>query len=721
MLENRSEQKWAHPEILNDLAYSVPGSGDYMTRSLTREQYEEYHKGFKEPMIKAYEELLTPEAREKGEWTEYLTELGCPEEPDRRVRVSVHRPKNLSEKKKLPVIFYIVGGGLVSGGTIELAKYGLAPTLNQLDMNVIYVTYEYRPAYQGQYPAAINDGHAAYQWMIENAQKLQINTDKILIWGSSSGAHLALSLCFRLKRYDWCGAPMPRGVIPQEPPMEDFGMSHSNRVSFRSENGVDGWDAECMHKTYKEWLGEHYGDGTLGPEAVPNRATLEDVKGFPPVWFVSEPEFDPGRDGVYRFASLLHQAGIFCDVHVWGGGGHMMTVAQESDIAHRMNAVLYGAVRDALKYDMRRAWLNEVHTYNRVDEKWAHPESYEEGFYAGPNLYDQFYGLENIAFEELYARRELNRKVVLDLTLENSEEAKKYNWKYHTTEHGCPEEPMENVRLLTAIPKDIQKDEKLPGVLCFAGGGMINGGTAENNTMLGCRIVEASRQKVVMVYFEYRIAPMDPYPAAINDCHAAYMWMMEHAEELHIDRDKIVFWGLSSGGHASLCTAFRLKRYNWCGYPMPRGIVLQVPVMDDVSENISVRYSFETQNRELVAWDGKLACYAFKLWLGDEYGNPVLSPEAVPNRATVEDMKGYPPVWMPAVGEFDGGRDSAYKFAEALHEAGVFCDFHEWGGTNHSFMCGEQTNFAERFNLIAGGALRDALKYDFRRQWLIKE
>lgn len=725
-LLDRCEEKWAHPEYLEEQVYSLKDSATFMAEKHTKEEYEEYRKGFYQ-IQDAYEAIITPETAAKGSWKDYMTECGCPEEPEITVPMTVWTPNDIREDEKLPVMFYIAGGGLVGGGTRELSRFGLANMLNEFSLRVIYVAYEYRIAAEAKYPAAINDSHAAYQWMVEHAEELHIDTDKIALLGASSGGHLVLSLAFRLKRYGWCGAAMPRGLFPQVPVMDDVGCQNSNLFSFQTETGVDMIDSHVVRNIFKEWLGDQFGNPELPPEAVPNRATVDDIKGgFPPVWFPTCMEIDDGRDSVYRFASLLHEAGVFCDVHVWGGGTHQSSIARTSSVGKRMTEVYYGSVRDAILYDFRRPWLTdgseeEQNDMNRTDPKWAHPESYEEGWYLGPDLVPDFYGQENIPFAELEKKREQYRHSMLEMTLEACEEAQAFEWKDYMTEHGCPEEPETKVHVLVATPKDIQAGEKLPVVFCFAGGGMINGGTAELNTMLGSKIISRCGERVIAVYFEYRIAPMNQYPAAINDGHAAYQWMIEHAEELQIDTDRIVFWGISSGGHTSLSIAFRLKRYNWCGGPMPRGIVSQEPVMDDVALNQSQKFSYRTKDGEILAWDGEMARYGFRLWLGEKYGASALSPEAVPNRATLEDMKGYPPVWFPSIPEFDGGRDSAYQFASLLYQAGIYCDFHEWGGTNHLFANGETTDFSRRFQMVASGALRDAIKYDFRRKWLTEE
>ena len=51
------------------------------------------------------------------------------------------------------------------------------------------------------------------------------------------------------------------------------------------------------------------------------------------------------------------------------------------------------------------------------------------------------------------------------------------------------------------------------------------------------------------VAIEYTLTSEAPFPAQIHDCKAAIRWLRAHAEEYHIDPEKIGVWGRSAGGH----------------------------------------------------------------------------------------------------------------------------------------------------------------------------
>lgn len=60
----------------------------------------------------------------------------------------------------------------------------------------------------------------------------------------------------------------------------------------------------------------------------------------------------------------------------------------------------------------------------------------------------------------------------------------------------------------------------------------------------------------VFAIVQVRESDIAPFPAQIEDIHRAVVWLIEHAEQFHIDTSQIILAGNSSGGHLALLTAF---------------------------------------------------------------------------------------------------------------------------------------------------------------------
>ena len=74
-----------------------------------------------------------------------------------------------------------------------------------------------------------------------------------------------------------------------------------------------------------------------------------------------------------------------------------------------------------------------------------------------------------------------------------------------------------------------EADGPVPGILWIHGGGYITGGNYM--VLVSCGKMLAERYGAVVVSPEYRLAREAPYPAALEDCYAALVWMYEHADE----------------------------------------------------------------------------------------------------------------------------------------------------------------------------------------------
>ena len=76
---------------------------------------------------------------------------------------------------------------------------------------------------------------------------------------------------------------------------------------------------------------------------------------------------------------------------------------------------------------------------------------------------------------------------------------------------------------------------------------------------------------------DYILLPKYRYPIAIEDCYSTYTWVLQNAESLKINKEKILVTGDSAGGNiAAAVTAMLHDR----GQPLPKGAMLIYPVLE---------------------------------------------------------------------------------------------------------------------------------------------
>src|SRR3546814_12378362 len=71
-------------------------------------------------------------------------------------------------------------------------------------------------------------------------------------------------------------------------------------------------------------------------------------------------------------------------------------------------------------------------------------------------------------------------------------------------------------------------------------------GTPEQDITTCRRLITA--QPCVIVAPDYRLGIEAPYPAALDDCHDALLWLKTHAGELGVRDDQLAVAGMSAGG-----------------------------------------------------------------------------------------------------------------------------------------------------------------------------
>jgi acetyl esterase/lipase len=92
-----------------------------------------------------------------------------------------------SGDQRLPAVVYLHPGGFRSGSRSS----GRAFIIAMAQGGYVAATVDYRLAGQAHYPAAVHDCKAAIRFLRANADELGIDPDRIGVWGTSAGGHLA--------------------------------------------------------------------------------------------------------------------------------------------------------------------------------------------------------------------------------------------------------------------------------------------------------------------------------------------------------------------------------------------------------------------------------------------------------------------------------------------------------------------------------------------------
>jgi acetyl esterase/lipase len=110
-----------------------------------------------------------------------------------RQTLDIFIPLNYQNKKPLPLVIWIHGGGWKNGSKKTGHLPSRLPAIVQTG-NYIGASIGYRLSNEKVWPAQIHDCKAAIRWLRANAKKYGIDADRFAVWGASAGGHLASML-----------------------------------------------------------------------------------------------------------------------------------------------------------------------------------------------------------------------------------------------------------------------------------------------------------------------------------------------------------------------------------------------------------------------------------------------------------------------------------------------------------------------------------------------
>lgn len=211
-------------------------------------------------------------------------------------------------------------------------------------------------------------------------------------------------------------------------------------------------------------------------------------------------------------------------------------------------------------------------------------------------------------------------------------------------------------------PKGAREDKVL---FYLHGGAYVIGSRRTHRQLVSHMAKEAG---VTAVIPEYRLAPENPFPAAIDDAVAVYRALLESG----FKPENIVISGDSAGGGLTVATLLALRH---AGDPLPAAAVLLSPFLDVTASGESATSRadkdpwFEVSDMAIVA---RYYCPDESKWR-----DPLVSP-------VFANVSGLPPM-MIQVGDDEILLSDSTRLAEKLEAAGIDVELEVWPDMWHVF------------------------------------
>lgn len=207
--------------------------------------------------------------------------------------MEVFRPPTMASSKKYPAMVFFFGGGW-KGGTLKHfephAKY-----FSKRGIICFLVDYRVETRQQTTPFESLNDAKSAIRYVRANAEKFQIDTNKIIASGGSAGGHLAAATAL-IAGYDETTDDLSIPAIPNA-------LVLFNPVI---DNGPGGYGHERIGDAYKDFSPLH---------------NIE--KGAPPTLFLlgTKDKLIPVETANY-YKTVMEKVGSRCDLHLFDGEPH---------------------------------------------------------------------------------------------------------------------------------------------------------------------------------------------------------------------------------------------------------------------------------------------------------------------------------------------------------------------------------------------------------------
>lgn len=225
-------------------------------------------------------------------------------------------------------------------------------------------------------------------------------------------------------------------------------------------------------------------------------------------------------------------------------------------------------------------------------------------------------------------------------------------------------EPVEFDRFEACFVSPKGKEQDCHVILYLHGGGYVAGNIAYARGFASMLAMETNRFVLAVAY---RLAPENPFPAAVEDALCAYQHLLESGYKA----ENISFVGESAGGGLIFALCLKLKE---AGLPLPDSLVGLSPWTDLTFSG----ESYKTNNKKDPTLSEQILRSHAQAYAAGQEENPLVSP-------VFGELSGMPRSLI-CVGSCELLLDDAKMLAERLKEAGSPCELIVEDGMWHVYV-----------------------------------
>lgn len=253
----------------------------------------------------------------------------------------IYRPQKASARL-LPAIYYTHGGGFLFRKALDYTDRYQSLADN---VNAVVITPRYRLSTEAPFPAALNDAYAGLRYITQNAEKLEINSRKIMLMGDSAGGGLAASLALYNRSHDaipLCGQVLIYPMLDYRTgtAQSPYNNIYAGHICWNRPTNIFAWKKLCGGQKINNSMLQYF-----------SPAMAEDLSNLPPsMIYVGSLDLFVNED--IDYANKLTEAGNSVTLYVVPGLYHAFENAvPQAESSREFWRRVYAASRSMLDCD----------------------------------------------------------------------------------------------------------------------------------------------------------------------------------------------------------------------------------------------------------------------------------------------------------------------------------------------------------------------------------